>query len=239
MSKASVLTRKKYELTPEIIDELKQALAANGFNEKIYKFANDGDTIVFRPLLHLDYQEIQAWVKANGDNLGQDEIDKAICQKALVWPGELLNPIVWDVQKAGMQSTLSKQVLARSGFIVPDVDQSEYMSVVPLVTLTNGPKPSDEAVVELKNKYNWALHLVLCEGEYYVVRPINRAEWRALTTAETADLDLLTAEKVTVWSKDYPGPVDFSMRAAGVARTIAEVSMGLSGFNNKAIVEEL
>lgn len=239
MAKTNVVTRKKYDLTPEVIEELKKALQVNGYSEKIYKFDNDGDTIVFRPLFAPDYQDIQAWVKTKGDTTSQDEIDWMVCQKAIVWPGELTNPVMWDVQKAGIQSSLAKNILARSGFIVPDIDQSSYMSVTPLVVVPHGPKPSAAAVGELKEKYNWSLQLVDCEGEYYVIRPINRAEWRALTTSETADLDLLTAEKVTVWSKDYPGPVDFSVRAGGVARTVAEESMRISGFSQQVTVEEL
>lgn len=234
-----VITRKKHELTPEIVEELKRLLEASNLEPKIYKFVNDGDTIVFRPLMFFDYQEIQAYVKTNGENVSQDDVDRKICEKALMWPGELANPMFWEVQRAGLQSTLAKQVLARSGFIVNDIDQSGYMSVEPLVTTAVGTKPDEAMVKALKDKYNWALHLVLCEDEYYVVRPISRAEWRALTAAETADLDLMTAERITVWSKDFPNPCNFSERPAGVARTISEVSMGLSGFNNRSSVEEL
>lgn len=239
---AGPITRKKYELTPEIVEELKGLLVEHGLDPRIYKYVNDGDTIVFRPLMFFDYTDIQGWVKSNetnGGTIGQDEIDRKICEKGLVWPGDFANPMIWDVQKAGLQSTLSKQILARSGFIVNEIDQSEYMSVEPLVTLPVSPKPDDDTIAELKKKYNWSLHLVLCEGEYYVVRPLSRQEWRALTSAETADLDLLTAERVTVWCKDYPSPCNFGDRVAGVARTIAEISMGLSGFNNRVVVEEL
>lgn len=234
--------KKKYELTPEIVEQLKQLMVENGLEPKIYKFVNDGDTLVFRPLIFEDYAEIQMYVKSNemnGGAVGQDDIDRMICNKGILWPGEVVNPSFWDLQKAGLQGTLAKQILARSGFIVNDIDQSAYMSVEPLVVLPSGPKPDENVVSELKAKYTWNLHLVLCEGEYYVVRPINRAEWRALTTAETADLDLLTAEKVVVWCKDFPNPVDFGTRAAGVARTIAEISMAMSGFNNRSVVEEL
>jgi hypothetical protein len=234
--------RKKYELTAEIVEQLKKLLVENGLEPKIYKFINDGDTMVFRPLMFSDYTDIQAFVKsneANGSAVSQDDIDRMICDKGIVWPGEVVNPSFWDLQKAGLQSTLAKQILARSGFIVNEIDQSAYMSVEPLITVSSGPKPSEDVVAELKKKHNWNLHLVLSEGEYYVVRPICRQEWRALTSAETADLDLLTAEKVTVWCKDFPIPVDFSSRAAGVARTIAEISMAMSGFNNRSVVEEL
>jgi hypothetical protein len=233
------ITRQKFELTPEIIDEIKEELVKAGFEPRLFSFKNDGDTFVFRPLYFFDYAEIQAFVKANEGNIKQDDIDRKICEKSIVWPQEVMHPAMWEVQKAGLQSTLAKNVLARSGFIVDEIDQSAYMSVEPLVVVEHGPKPTDEVVQELKAKLNWPLYLVGVDNEWFVVRPISRAEWKALTSAENVDLDLMTAERVCVWSQDYPTPCDFSKRVAGTARTIAEVSMQFSGFNSRSTVEEL
>src|SRR6266566_5090624 len=101
MSNTGVYTRKKYELTPEVVEELKKLLEANSLEPKIYKFVNDGDTIVFRPLMFFDYTDIQAFIKSNGENVTQDDIDRKICEKAVVWPGEMVNPMFWEVQRAG------------------------------------------------------------------------------------------------------------------------------------------
>ncbi|HYT43961.1 MAG TPA: hypothetical protein VEP90_16595 [Methylomirabilota bacterium] len=239
MSNTGVYTRKKYELTPEVVEELKKLLEANSLEPKIYKFVNDGDTIVFRPLMFFDYTDIQAFIKSNGENVTQDDIDRKICEKAVVWPGEMVNPMFWEVQRAGLQSTLAKQILARSAFIVEGIDQSGYMSVESLVTVPMGIKPDEATIAELKSKYNWSLYSVQCDNEWFVVRPISRAEWRSLTTTEAADLDLMIAERITVWSKEYPNPCNFSVRAAGVAGTISEISTGYSGFNKRSTVEEL
>ena len=236
----ATVTRQKHVLTPEIIEDLKRRLVDNGFDDRIYKYTESGEDIVFRPLMHFDYQAIQSWMKTNEGSVNQDDVDRMICEKALVWPPEIITPVGWEVQKAGLQNTLAKQVLARSGFIVSDIDQSGYMSVEPLSTKEVGPKPDDKVIQELKAKYNWSLYLVEFEDEFFVVRPISRAEWRAITNSGNADVELVTAEKATVWSKEYPEPCDFSSRIAGVARTITDVCWSYSGFDQtKVVVEEL
>lgn len=226
-------------LTPELIAELKQMLASRGLPEKLYKFTIGDQEVVFRPLLIGDYVVIQEFIAANDGRVKQDEIDFKICEKATLWPQDLLWHEKWEVQLAGLQSTLSKQVLARSGFFVDEIDQSEFMAVEPLTTVDPGPKPEPAVVQELKARFKFPLKLIQVDGEYFAVRPLSRAEWKVVSAGDAAEMDLAVAERATVWSKESPTAPNFADRVAGTARTISELVMAISGFSSQATVEEL
>ncbi len=227
------------ELAPEVIDGLKADLTERGLPAQIYKFVADGDTFVFRPLYRPDWNQIQAFVQDSQGNVRQDDLDRRICEKALLWPEETLHPAVWETQKAGYQGSLAKMVLARSGFFDPEIDQSSYLRVEPLVTVPRGEKPAPEVVETLKAKYNWSLKLVQIDSEYYVVRPLSRGEWKLITSGDDPDVDLAAAERATVWSREYPSKPSFDGKVAGTCRSLSEVIMMLSGFVSQPTVEEL
>ena len=236
----ATVTRQKVELTPELIQAQKKALEQQGIPPKIYKFSFDGDTFVFRPLYRSDWNRIQAFIRDNQNTISQDAIDQKICEYGIVFPDIVGNPVLWEVQRAGFQSNLAKQILGKSGFFDPDLDQSDLLKVEPLGTSERGPKPAEEVVTELKTKYNWNLRLVLVGDEYYVIRPLSRGEWKKIQQEDEADLDLLSAERATVWSKDYPQKPSFEDKLAGTVRSVAEVIMQASGFTGQAPqVEEL
>lgn len=233
------LPKKVYDLTPDIIEEMKLALEGCGLPPTIYKFENEGDLFVFRPLYRRDWLEIDEYVQANQNTVRQDSVDLKICEKAVVWPGELLDPIHWDFQRAGYQSTLAKFILARSGFFDDSIDQSQYMRVEPLSTIEVGPKPAPDVIAQLKGQNNWALKLVQIDSEYFVVRPLKRLEWKTISSADETDLDLITAEAVTIWSKEYPNKPNFGEKLAGTVRALSQVIMEISGFNIRPVVEAL
>jgi hypothetical protein len=233
------LPRKQYELTPEVIEDAKIALEACGLPPVIYKFENEGDVFVFRPLYRRDWLEIDEYVQANQNTVRQESVDLKICEKAIVWPGELLDPIHWDFLRAGYQSTLAKFILSRSGFFDDTIDQSQYMRIEPLSTVEMGPKPGPEVIDQLKKQHNWALKLVQIDSEYFVVRPLKRLEWKTISSAEDTDLDLITAEAVTVWSKEYPHKPNFGDKLAGTVRALSQIIMEISGFNIRPVVEAL
>jgi hypothetical protein len=229
----------KVSLTPELIATIKENLVERGLPPKLYKFSLADEEVIFRPLVLADYATVQDYIQANEGRVRQDDIDYKIIEKGLVWPQELVHHENWERQPAGLQSTLAKQILARSGFFVDEVDQSEFMRVEILTQAEHGPKPEPAVVEALKAKYPWSLRLVQLDGEYFVVRPVARAEWRQITGADAADMDLVTAERACVWSRDYPEAPKFGERVAGVCRSLAEVVMAISGFSSNAQVEEL
>jgi hypothetical protein len=233
------VTRTRIPLTPEVIAEQKAYLTSQGLPAKIYKFEADGDTFIFRPLYRGDWNEIQAFVQANQSTIRQDAINQKICEKALLWPEALLHPAIWEVQRAGIQDSLAKFILAHSCFLDPDLDQSSYLRVEPLGEADPGPKPSEAEVAELKAKFNWTLRAVKVDQDWYVVRPLNRAEWKQISSPDELDIDLAAAERATVWSREYPARPAFGDKVAGTVRALSEVIMAASGFLSQPTVEEL
>jgi hypothetical protein len=228
------------ELTPELIEKIKEYLVASELPPVIYKFVSDQQVIVFRPLYKPDWEEVQDFVDSNTGGVRQDLVDELICQKAICWPGDILEPQKWAVQKAGLQVSLAKMIVARSGFFDEDLDQSSYLRVEPLVAASPAVQPDPALVAELKSNYPWPLKGVTIEGEYYVVRPLTRDEWKALPKQDSGqDADLTACMVATLWSSDYPKKPDFNNRLAGTNRVLAEVIMAASGFMVQPSVEEL
>lgn len=232
---------KKQPLTPEIIEAMKEAMVAHGLPPKIYKFEIDKDVFVFRPLFRADWNEINGFIQANQGNVKQEDVDRRVCERGILWPEHVMMPMIWDFQRAGVQSTLAKHILGRSGFFDPDLDQRDYLKIEPIANVERGPKPSPEVVVELKGRFpTFALKGVYIDGEYYVVRSLSRAEWKMLSTdSDDVDLDLTTAERATIWSTDFPNPPNFGARLAGTVRALSEVIMQASGFLVQPVIEEL
>jgi hypothetical protein len=239
----AIRTRVREELTPELIDRIKETLAEIGLPPVIYKFGFDKDTFVFRPMLGRDWAEIQQFIAMNEGRLSQEAVDHKICEKAVLWPN-VTDPVMWDVQRAGYQSTLAKHVMARSGFYDPDLDQSSYLRVEALVNVEPGQRPGDDVIAELKARFpNWPLKLVLVGNQYYITRPVSRGEWKGVTGGDEAvqrpDLDLAAATRGTVWSASYPEAPKFSEAPAGTVRALAQVVLHSSGFFVEPDVEEL
>lgn len=242
MQVADIRTRKKYELTQDIIDNLKKLIASHGLEPKIYKFTFDGDVLLFRPLYRADWNEIQAYIRANKNDVPKDDLDRMICERCLLWPEEIMHPGLWEIQRAGIQESLADECLFRSGFFDPTRDnQGEIMKVETLSTIEPGPRPTPEQIAELKAKYNWPMKLVFINGDYYVVRPLNRGEWKLIQTSEDPDPDMLIVERACVWSRNYPNGPDFSDKVAGTVRSLSSVVVEISGLlvDNRPTVEEL
>jgi hypothetical protein len=232
----------KVELTPEIVAQIKKELADQGLPTKIYKFVFDGDEFVFRPLYKKDWNRIQAHAKEFESTFTPDDLDEKICQTGVIFPDTMFHPIQWQVQRAGYSGSLAKLVLAKSGFYDPDVDQSDILSVEALGEVEKDPKPTDEIVAELKEKFpNWAstLKLVNVGDEYFVVRPITRGEWKGVQQDPRGDSDLATVERACVWSREYPEKPKYADKMAGTIRAISEVVMHISAFMVQGTVEPL
>jgi hypothetical protein len=238
--KPPTITRVPREFTPEIAAELKNALQVSGLPIKLYKVNFDNETYIIRPLMLRDWLEVQKFIQSNNGQLRQDQIDRKVVELGLVWPQEIIHPLRWEIQRAGLQKSLADQIMARSGFIVGDVDQSEFLKVEPLTTMETGPRPTPEVVEELKEQTDWPLKLVFLDGEYFVIRPLSRAEWTVLTKmGDGTDVDVATCEKVCVWSKEFPEKPSFDDRVGGCASTLSALTMQFSGFNSQPQIEEL
>lgn len=229
------------DLTPQVVDAIKQALQDIGLPPKVYKFTVDDKVIVFRPLYRSDWLEIEQFLLTNNEQVRQDALDEKICQMAICWPREITLPIHWERQLAGVQMALARQIRGRSGFILPDMpEQADYIRVDPLTTVEPGPKPTPETIDQLKVEYSiWSLKQVFIDGDYYVVRPLNRGEWRQVPNPEEGDAELFVAQRGTVWSRDYPNEPNFAGRIAGTVNTLSQVIMQISGFVNAPLIEEL
>ena len=124
--------RKKIVATPEEIELAKSTLVSLGYPDELYKVTIEGDEFIFRPLLGRDWAELRAFIEANIANLDNDLYLEKICERGLVFPDISSDPMQWDLQRAGCQSTIAKQILAHSGFLDPDIDQSEYIKIEPI-----------------------------------------------------------------------------------------------------------
>lgn len=227
--------------TPEIAAELKQALTISGLPLKLYKLTpGEGEIYIIRPLMQRDWLEVQKFIQSNGNSVRQDQIDKKVVDLGLVWPQEVLQPTCWQLQRAGLQKLLADQIMARSGFIIENVDQQEFLQVESLTTIESGPRPEPEVIELLKSQTSWPLKLVFLDGEYFVIRPLSRSEWTMLTKlGEGIDVDVATCQKVCVWSREYPVNPQFDSRVAGCPSALSALTMQMSGFNSQPQVEEL
>lgn len=224
------------------IAAIKQAAFEAGLGDKLYSFQLDDQQVVFRPLMRGDWNEIQAFVQTHRGQVTPEALEQKVCEKAILWPIQIVHPLHWERQRAGLQRTLAQYIQARSGFIDENLDQSAYMKFEPLYTLEVGPKPDPQVVEELKaSNPDWPLKLVMIEGDYYVIRPISRSEWRSITSAgEDQDYNLLTAQRAVVWSKEYPEKPNFNDKVGGLVPTLADAIMAFSGFLlTQPVVEEL
>jgi hypothetical protein len=229
-------------LTPETVEMLKATLVARGLPPTLYKFSFEHDTFAFRPLYRPDWVQLEAFMQSN-PNARQDIFDQKICEKALLYPEELINPVMWDLQRAGYQQTLARYITAKSGFLDPEIENSTR--VEPLTTVETDAPPVGELVEELKRTYfPWTLTLVTVMGEHFVVRPLNRTEWKGLTGAgadpNMPELKQKVAERATVWcSRGGNAPINFNEKLAGIINTLSQVILEASGFTAEPTVEAL
>jgi hypothetical protein len=235
-----VVTRESASLTPEIVEDLKARLIQYGLPPVLYKVSLNDLTVVFRPLYWRDQRELDAFERMNTGQITISDMQEKICERAVLWPEDMTEPVRWQTQLAGLQELLTNQVRARSGYLTRDTDQSAYLTIEPLTTVDPGRKPTDVEVAELKSRYNWALKLVGLEGEWYVVRPISRAEMKILDPNTDPDVNLHCCERAVVWSKSYPEKVDFGeSMLAGVPDSLSDVIMQISAFGSRPTVEAL
>lgn len=228
------------EMTPEVVAAAKEAMVEAGMTPRLFKFVFDKYTFLFRSLTRTDYHPIQAYIKTNEMTATQDEVDKLVCEKALIFPQEVLHPLVWDQLPAGLQQNLANQIRARSGFFIKEMDQTGYMELEFLGGISAPERPAKEVIQQIKAENpGKRLSLVLLDTDYFLVRPLSKREWAHARENYREDLDFGVALLGTVWSKEYPSAPDFESKLAGFSRELSDVILNLSGFNVTPVVEEV
>jgi len=232
--------RRKHVLTPEIIEALKAALLQAELPDEIYKFTEGDDVFVFRPLLRKDYLEILGFSQTSQGNVTNEMYYQKVCEKCLLWPDIAYDAVQWDVQRAGIQESLARFILAKSGFLSPEADPDFYLE--PLSESRQDARPDPAFLKTLEEQSDFPLHLAGHGHRWYVVRPLKRIEWSQLVqkNGDEEALKVALVERAIVWSstpgKEKP---DFAQELAGTVDALSQVVQLTSGFLSQAHVERL
>lgn len=218
------------ELTEEQIAQLKEDYG------RIYKVCVAGVDYVIRPMFKVDWDIVMLMLKDN-PNMGTPDMDDKIVDRCLICPRPDVATGGWSTIPAGVPSTLSKMISVKSGFIVPELSDASDFSVEPLFEESVYEKPDEEEVKKLKKLCPFDLKLVGIGGEWFVVRPITRAEWRYITKNATdeGEQDIKVVQKTVLWPKG----IDWNDKPAGYCDTLAQLTMNISGYAGPSTVEEL
>lgn len=222
-----------FELTPEYIEQLKEQ------HGKIYKVKAADIDFVIRPLYKDDQQVLNDLVKTNA-NLTQADFDDKVVDLALVGPRADHSKGGWAALPAGIVPTLSTFIQAKSGYIVQDAPDSLGIKVENLGKTVVFTRPTQEEIDELKAVCPFQLRLVTIEGEYFIIRPVTRQEFRMAMNKSQESGDALSrdeeiSKKVVMW----PKKLDWSGKPVGYPETLTNFALGISGYSLDAEVEEL
>lgn len=222
-----------FELTQEDIDQLKATFG------KVYKVKAADIDFVIRPLYKDDQVVLNDLVKTN-ENLTQADFDDKVVDLGLVGPRPDYSKGGWVALPAGIVPTLSTFIQAKSGYIVQDAPDALSVKIEKIGKQDVFSKPSQEDIDKIKQSCPFQLRLISIEGEYYVIRPVTRQEFRSAMAKSQESADVLSrdeeiAKKVTMWPKN----TDWDKKPVGFPETIANFALGISGYNLDAEAEEL
>ena len=224
-------------VTDESIVAAKAALARMGYPDDLYKVTIAKDTYLIRPLIIRDWIEVKSFIQSDSPNLYNDAFLERVCQKAVIVPDIAGNPILWGLQKAGVQMTLARHILARSGFLDQEMDQSDYMDIefITADSPHRAPTPEETEQVKAANP-GVPLSRVLVCNRHFIIKPITRIQWKTVrANAKTeADAEMKISEVGCVWSEDYPQTPNFDEALAGIPTVLSSIICNQSGFGSKA-----
>lgn len=229
-----------YTVTPELVTEIKSSLAALGLPTTIFKVVFGNIEIIIRPLYRepdwLNFQNFLKDNSGNNDRKFRDAIAYKVCQLGVVWPAELLNPLRWNLLPAGLQNLVSNSIFKCSYIFDDEPDQAPEVELIGSAPDTVEPTP--EELELLATKYpQWLglLKQVIILNYAFVVRPINRIEWRAIAGKPQIELEDSLVKAATVWADN----TDFDSLPAGVVTALSSVIFESCGFSNEPVVLEL
>jgi hypothetical protein len=220
-----------FELTDELKTQLKEQYG------RLYEVPVAGMKFVIHPLMRNEWEVITDMYQSN-DKITQTQIDDKVTDLGLVGPRADGSKGGWAALPAGITQTLSLFIRAKSGFYIADLPGGSDINVEQLTPSVKMPMPSDEEIERIKKACPFVPRLITIGGDNYVVRPVTRAEWKAITEATVNDPDartLETTKRVVQWPKN----VDWDTRLAGCAETIAEYALSISGYGAPEQVKEL
>lgn len=231
-----------FEYTPDIGEKLKEHLQSLGLPDTLYLFEHEEDTFVLKPLTRKEHLEIKQGLKPDAEgNIDFDAFYQKVCEYCVAWPDIVFDPILWDMSRAGYQSSIAREVLLRSGF--PDFESGFTLTEVrPLDDWKEDDLPNDEVLASLKAEYPGRLSLVTVGSTHYVIRPVTRLEWKTIQSncADLDDAKLTISERATVWSSKYgTDKIAFGNVEAGVVEALFNEISTLSCFNIRPTVQKI
>ncbi len=220
----------KFELTPEIKEELKSLYGKN-----IKKLTLMGHDFVFRIFSREEWEgEIDDWrasfEKQQNKLLTDEEIDRQLIETALVFPGisnikrmnaEFFLPAEFGVYlgslPAGIQPRLARYIEHHSGFFIAELvkDNDELFAEDISDAYEESPRPPKEELDKVKELTDLPIRLVRACGEWYALRALKWSELKAIRTkaAEGTDGDF----EVKILQKTIlVGPKSFDEQPAGI-----------------------
>lgn len=220
-------------LTKEIIDALKEKYPS------LYRIRLGSQDFVFRPITRREWLQIQDLIRRN-PNMTPNDVDDRIVEYGLVWPEWTI--VDFMNQPAGYTAQLSRYIQARSGFLVPGIN--EDMPGVEVLSENSAAwiPPDKEFIERLKAQRPGGLLLIRIRSMVFVVRPLNRAEWRAIAKeVENGNVDVDSA----VFERAVIYPDAETLKAIdtlpGVVTLVSNEVIRFSGFDEseEVYVEEL
>lgn len=217
------------DLAPEQIEELKEQLRSLGRSDKVYALVLNDKQYVFAGLTGRDHKEIMNFLKKMSKPSNEDYFQR-VCETGLLYPPIANQPLIWDTEPAGLPTTLASAILGRSGFVSQTEDQSDYLFVEDVGEPAATVEPEPEVLEALQREHGSVRKVFVVDG-WYVIRPINRLEWKTLMKKfpQREDFEEEVAAHCVVWSRSHPEKPQFASALAGVADTLFDEISEISG----------
>ena len=231
------------------IETYKGQLRQAGKIAKLWKVTVGKQPFIIRALSRIDYMPIEAYQRSNRQvdpaEL-MDTLDRKTCMLGIVWPTTINHPLFWDNSEAGLCSTLANHIRSRSCWLVPEVDQSEWIAMDPVTAVEPDTKPDDATMERLvAENPRKRIASVRIGTSWFVVRGLTHLEWKSIQQRLTAssieeDANLESAKIAVIWSRNSPDAPNFDEEPAGVVASLSIAITRLSSFPvQEPIVEEL
>jgi len=218
----------KYELTQEIIDNLKTTYP----DSPLYKKTLFGQDFVFTHIDRATYRLINEWIESN-PKVKVSDVDSKMVDYALLWPK--FTPVDWMTMPAGAIPTLAKLIQDKS-YLATDDSPNDWYSAETLVESTVTQKISDKERETLKNSIKAPARIVTIQNRDFVIRAMMRPEYSALMKLpKEVDGEVEGVKGCVIWPKN----VQWEKLEAGIPTVIATEVMRLSGFGDTGNVTEL
>lgn len=194
--------------------------------KRVYLANFDDDKFVFRELNRTEFRELRGIKGADTFYL-----EDRMCERCVLWP-QNLNFQTMGAQKAGIPSTLSQIIMESSGFAeVSEMDADEMLEWVDFAE-----DFTQEDFDNAKKKYSHLYYIRFANGEFYLIRGLNRKEYKDLKKVEMEPL--FEEEKICDTCVVYPKDYNFTTMkktSAGIPTTLSNIILQKSGFTEPSV----